>query len=88
MISSITSGTVSTVSTASVTSTSSVVGISAACLLIMVVMLLIFLASKELFGAKRGYRRNMLTRALTVGIVPFVIVFALSISTQIVNILA
>ena len=55
--------------------------------LVAIVMLIFFLAAKELLSAGLGPRRALVARTLNIGIVPFMMLFLLIIALNIVNIL-
>ncbi|MBI4302907.1 MAG: hypothetical protein HY665_01005 [Chloroflexi bacterium] len=80
MVSTVTTSTVSTVSTVS---TTSVMQMSATFGLMVIILLIAFLAAKELVGARRGQRRDAIARSLNVGIVPFILVFSLIMAVNI-----
>lgn len=74
--------TVSTITTIAGVSFATGVGV------FLVVLLIGFLASKELLGASAGARQQLLARSLMVGIVPLVIGFAVIVGFKVAEILA
>ena len=79
MISTVTTTTVSTITTA--------VGIAASLGLMAVLTLIAFLVVKELTGADTRPRLRALGRALNVGIIPLLLVFAAIAAAKVVEVL-